>query len=206
MTFVRTASRTGSLLALAAAGGVVLAACSSTPVATRATSTTTTTSAPATTTSPPSTTTTAPGAPACSTASLQLAEDPAKSTAGAGSADIAYTLTNSGSTPCLLDGFPTVTFYGPSGASGAGAGPELSLTTQQTGSSPSPVILDAGGVGAFYLVVGNVPANGASCTAVASIEVAPPGGKEVLSVPASLEPCGPSVGVTAIEPLASLST
>lgn len=183
---------------------MILASCSSSPT------TTTTTSTPASTTSttlPASTTTTtAATAAACSTAVLSLAEDNAKSTAGAGSAYVAYTLTNTGPTPCSMDGFPSVAFFGPSGATGAGAGPKLSITAQQTGSKPATVTLDAGAAGAFYLVVGDVPVDGVGCSSVASIEVTPPGSTEALSEPSALDPCGPSVGVTAVELLSALST
>ncbi|MCU1493094.1 MAG: hypothetical protein JWO62_858 [Acidimicrobiaceae bacterium] len=198
----RVTYKAGRAGAIAVGGALLLASCSSHP----ATPTTTTSTTSTTTTVAPSTTTTAAAAPPCSTAVLRLAEDSAKSTAGAGSAYVAYTLTNTGPTPCSLNGFPTVTFFGPSGASGAGAGPKLSITTEHSGAAPSLVTVDAGAAGAFYLVVSDVPTNGVGCATVASIEVTPPGSTEALSAPSSLDPCGPSVGVTAIEPLASLST
>lgn len=198
-------------LATAVLAAIVLAACSSTPSASPARGTTTsapksTTSTAATTsTTSSSATSTAVAPPACTASGLHLAEDGAKSTAGAGSADIAYTLTNAGATPCLVEGYPAVTFYGPSGTAG-GTTAALSLSTVKSGPAPQPVALDAGAAGAFYLVVSNVPSNGAACTNVGSIAVTPPGASAALTLTASLQPCGPSVGVTAVVPLSSLST
>lgn len=196
-------------VALLVAGAFVLASCSSpAPTPPTTTSAPSTTSSTTSTAPPTSTTTSVPAATvaSCSAAALSLAEDSAKSTAGAGSSYVAYTLTNTGATACALDGFPKIEFFGPSGASGAGAGPKLSTAAQQSGAPAARVILDAGGAGAFYLVVGDVPVGGVGCSSVASIDVTPPESSEALAVPSSIDPCGPSVGVTAIEPLAALST
>jgi len=203
---VRTATAVAALLA----GGALLAACSSPPPAPRASTTTsstaTTTTSPTSsgTTSPSSSTaTTGPGAvPACASGALTLAEDVAKSSTSAGSADIAFTLTSTASTPCSMMGYPVVTFSSAPGSSGKA----VALATRDTGPSPARVTLDAHAVAAFYLVVGNVPVGGVGCVSVGAIDVLPPGGGSPLSVAASFSACGPSVGVTAIEPLASLST
>jgi hypothetical protein len=199
---------------LAVVTSLLLASCSShatptpsttVPATTTTTSaTTTSTTTTTTTTTIPSTTSTTASALPCSTATLTLAQDAAKSTAGAGSSDLAYTLTNSGPTACTLDGFPDVVFFGPPTAAGAGA--RLSVKAQPSGAAPAKVTIDAGGAGAFYLVVGDVPVDGVGCFTVASIEVTPPGGTGALKVAGPLSSCGPSVGVTAIEALASLST
>jgi hypothetical protein len=68
------------------------------------------------------------------------------------------------------------------------------------------VTLDAGASGAFYLVLSDVPVNGVGCTPVATIAVTPPGSSTAITAASSLDPCGPSVGVTSVDPLASLST
>jgi len=195
----------------AAAGGLLLAACSSSPSAVKPSTTTSTTSTSPTpagsSTTPASSTTTSPRpspTPVCPSTGLALAEDNAKSAGGAGSADLAFTLTNTTSSPCLIDGFAAVQFRGTT--TGTGPGPVLSLTTRDTGASASRVALDAHGVAAFYLVVGNVPVDGVGCATVGSIDVTPPGAGSALSVAASFSACGPSVGVTAIELLASLRT
>jgi len=86
------------------------------------------------------------------------------------------------------------------------AGSPLSITTRQTGQSPAPVTVDAGGAAAFYLVVGNVPVGGVGCTTVHAISVTLPSSSAALPLELSLEPCGGVVGVTALESLSSLST
>lgn len=193
---------------LLAAAGLLLAACSSSaPSAHRTTTTTTSTTAaptrPGTTGATGSSSTTAPAAvAACGSGSLVLAEDVAKSTTSAGSADIVFTLTSTASTPCSLRGYPSVAFRSGTGASAT----TVKLGTTTTGPSPATVVLDSGGVAAFYLVVGNVPVGGVGCVNVGAIEVTPPGGGSPLGVAASLSACGPSVGVTALEPIGDLST
>lgn len=196
---------------LVAAGALLLAACSSakpaasrqgsTSTSTSTTTTTTTTAAPSSASSPGSSTTPIASVATCSSAQLHLGEDSAKSSVGAGSADIALTVSNSAATPCSLEGYPSVTFF----ASAAGGSP-LSVTTRETGQSPTRVTVDAGGAAAFYLVVGNVPVGGVGCTAVRAVSVTLPSGSAALSLGLSLDPCGGAVGVTALEPLSSLST
>ncbi|MDA8290720.1 MAG: DUF4232 domain-containing protein [Actinomycetota bacterium] len=201
--------RVVGVAALVVGGALLLAACSSprpaartTTSSPRSTTTTTTTGPGATGSSGATSTSTASPVAACSSGSLVLAEDVAKSSTGAGSADIVFTLTNDASTPCSLRGFPAVTFRSAPGSSGTA----VSIGTQQTGPGPSLVVLDARGVAAFYLVVGNVPVGGVGCVDVGVVEVTPPGGGSPISVDASFSACGPSVGVTSVEPLDTLST
>ncbi len=195
---------------LVAAGALLLASCASG----KATSERTTTTAPptsTTTTSPPTsvppspgTSSSAPTLATCASSSLRLAQDQAQSTPGAGESYIAYTLTNAGSTPCSLEGFPTVAFY----ASGTGGtqGERLPLATRQSGPAPAPVTLDASEAAAFYLVIGNVPVGGVGCTRVGWVSVTPPGSATALSTASPLAPCGGTVGVTALVLASSLST
>ncbi|MHB1783707.1 MAG: DUF4232 domain-containing protein [Acidimicrobiales bacterium] len=203
----------GAQLALCvAAGALLLAACSSAKTASPV-SGSTSTSAPAASTSAPTTTVPSPPAPSnsapttlaaaasCTSSALHLGEDVTKSSVGAGSADIAFTLTNRAATPCSVEGYPAVTFYG-----SVGGGSPLALTTRDTGQQPASVTVDAGGAAAFYLVVGNVPVGGVGCTAVRSIAVGLPPSGTPLPLAVSLDPCGGAVGVTALEPLSSLST
>jgi putative hemolysin len=212
-TAARRAARRAQLLVLVVAGALLLAACSSArPAASRPGSTSSTTSSSTTTSTtvvpPPaseptstSTSTSIAAVAICSNAQLHLGEDTAKSSIGAGSADIALTVSNSAATPCSIEGYPTVSFY----AAAAGGSP-LPIATRQTGQAPAPVTVDAGGAAAFYLVVGNVPVAGVGCTTVRSIGVTLPSSSVALPLELSLEPCGGAVGVTALEPLASLST
>lgn len=118
----------------------------------------------------------------------------------AGTTHLTFTLKNGAPKPCTLEGFPTVAFYGASGAGGAGAGAKLPLSDVEIGGPATPVTLDAGGAAQFVLSVSGVPVNGAGCSTVASLEVTPPGSTESLSVPDSFQACGTTVGV---EPVAS---
>jgi hypothetical protein len=202
-----TAGRLIRGLGATGVAALLLAACSpSSPPATTTTTTTSPTATTTTTTTTTPTTSTSVSVPVCASGSLRLAEDLAKSTQGAGSEDVAYTLTNTGSTVCTLDGFPTVVLFGAPAKGSTGAGPKLAITAAHSGAGASSVTLDAGAVGAFYLVVSDVPVDGVGCSSSASITVTPPGSSVPLAVSSSLAPCGPSVGVTAIVPLSALST
>ena len=195
---------------LVAAAALLLASCASGKATSERTTTSPPTSSstpPRTTTTPPpssSTSTTVPALAVCRASSLRLAQDQAQSSPGAGESYIAYTLTNTGTTPCSLEGVPAVAFY----ASGAGGkeGGRLSLATRRSGAAPAPVTLDAGGAAAFYLVIGNVPVGGVGCTTVGWVSVMPPGSATALSTASPLAPCGGTVGVTALVAASSLST
>jgi hypothetical protein len=60
------------------------------------------------------------------------------------------------------------------------------------------VTLTPGGTADLVLSVANVPVNGVGCQNVASVQVTPPASSESLSVPATFQACGTSVGVFAI--------
>lgn len=212
---LRRVTRLAGALAVPAAG-VLLAACSSpTPSATRParhphgtsptshrTTTTTTTTTPAPTTTPPvsGSTATAPRRPttvagllACSSGSLSLREGALS--AAAGTSHVTYLLTNEGAQRCRLRGYPTVTFFGTSGAGGGGAGSPLGVRPIELGGTDGPVTVRAGGSATFMLSVAEVPVDGAACQQAGSLRVTPPGNGAALSVPASFTICGPTVGV-----------
>ena len=105
-------------LAVLAGAAVVLAACSSTPstpkhttTTTRATTSTTSTTS-STTTSSPTTTTTA----AASTACNQITGAPGQGQGAAGTITGVITVTNAGTSPCTVDGYPKVALFSGSGA------------------------------------------------------------------------------------------
>jgi hypothetical protein len=182
--------------------GVLLGACSSSPSAAPG-STTTAPSGSTTTTMPASaTTSTTPSTPAtCSTAVLGLS-----ATAGgaaAGTTSETFTFTNTGPTACSLYGYPTLTFYGPSGAGGSGAGPKLKIYPVNGKDVSAPVTIAAGATAQFLVILSDVPVNGVGCTSVASVDVAPPGTTETLSLPLELQPCG---GAVTVEPVAAPGT
>ncbi|HLI15892.1 MAG TPA: DUF4232 domain-containing protein [Acidimicrobiales bacterium] len=125
--------------------------------------------------------------------------------AAAGTVYVRLDVTNEGPTTCSLDGYPSVALFGPSGASGAGAGPKLPIGTEDAGPPPQLVTLAPNGRAEFLLVAPDVPVNGAGCATVASVAVTPPGSSEALSAPLSLAPCGTAVKVYAFAPPGSES-
>ncbi len=186
--------------------GALLAACGGSPTASHpttphhkstrpSTSTTTSTTAPPGSTTPTSTTPTSTVATTatCSTGVLQVAPNGVATSAG--TTRLRFTLTNGGPEPCTLEGYPTVTLYGTSGAGGAGAGKKLSFADIHLGGPPTPVTVPSGGTARFVLSVAEVPVNGVACVNVASLEISPPGSAEALSLPDSFEACGTDVGV-----------
>lgn len=183
--------RIGALVAL----GSALSACGSPQAATTTTTTiaVSTTVAPSTTTSttlPPNT------PPICSSALLGVAI----SLGGASAGTSYYTvkLTNNGPSACSLNGFPQLAFFTPSAAGGAGAGALLDVMVQDAAQTPAIVSIAHGAYAEFLLFVHEVPSNGVGCTTVASIDVTPPGTKESITAPASLNICGGSVTVDPI--------
>jgi hypothetical protein len=107
-------------LAVLAGAAVVLAACSSTPstpkratTTTRATTSTTSTTMSTSTTTAPSTTTTAAAA---STACNQTKATPGQGQGAAGTITGSIVVTNAGTSPCTVDGYPTVALFSGSGA------------------------------------------------------------------------------------------
>lgn len=183
----RLKSLSSSVVLVAVAIGA--AACSSKP-----STTTTSSSTPVSSTSSSTTTTTASAA-ACSASQLSLSG--ATGGASAGSSYETFTVTNNGPATCELNGYPTLTFFGPTAGGGAGAGPQLPLTTQQGGAAPTAVILKASDTAEFLVLYTDVPVNGAGCSTVASVQMAPPSSSQVVSAPISFMPCGATVKVYA---------
>ena len=185
------AGRRALLLAVVLAGGAVLGACSSSPKPVthhHAQPTSTSTSPPTSpSTSSTSTVPTTSVETTCSTGLLGITAAPGG--VAAGTSYIVFTLTNRGPTRCTLEGFPSLEFFGPSGASGAGAGPKLSITSMDGGEAPGLVTLASDGTAEF--IVG--------CSTVASVDVAIPGTGEALAVPVTMTPCGGSVTVDAFD-------
>jgi hypothetical protein len=106
------------VLALVAGAGLCLAACGNSPSPKDSTTTTAhhaTTSTSSTTTSTssaPTTSSTAAGAPACN----HISASAGQSQGAAGTITGVVTVTNTGATPCTVDGYPTMALYSGSGA------------------------------------------------------------------------------------------
>lgn len=189
-------------LGIAAFGSVVLAACSS-PTNHSHNSTTTTTT---TTTIPgrSTTSTTTSAVPTtCSTGVLGLSA--AAGGTAAGTAYSIFTLANRGPSACSLEGYPSLSFFSPSGAGGSGAGQKLSIAVVDAGPSPEPVTLHAGGSAEFILVYHDIPVGGVGCSTVGSVDVSLPDSTEVLSTPVSITACGGTANVYAFGPPGSES-
>jgi hypothetical protein len=112
---------TGSRGALAVLAGaaVVLAACSSTPSTPKqATTTTHATTTTSSTTTPPSTSssTTATTAASTSTACNHITGAPGQGQGAAGTITGVITVTNAGTSPCTVNGYPTIALFSGSGA------------------------------------------------------------------------------------------
>ena len=109
-------------LALVACAPVALAACSSSPSTPKHTTTTThpTTSTTTSTTSSSTTTSTAPSTTtstgAASTACTRITAAPGQGQGAAGTITGVITVTNAGTSPCRVDGYPTMALFSGSGA------------------------------------------------------------------------------------------
>jgi len=205
MRSTRRSARQRLLFAVGAVAvsGVVLGACSSSPAPhhNSTTSTSTTTTVPQSSTSSSTTTTAVPAS--CSTGVLGLT-----ARAGgiaAGTAYSIFTVVNRGPSACSLDGYPGISLFGPSGATGAGAGPKLSIDVVDAGPSPKPVTLRKSGSAEFILVYHDVPIGGVGCSTVASAEVSFPDSAEVLGTPLSISACGGTASVYTFGPPGSES-
>jgi Domain of unknown function (DUF4232) len=153
-------SRPRWALAVLAGAGLCLAACGSSPTPKHSTTTTihratTTSSSTTSTTSAPATSSTAVAAPACSHISAAAGQ----SQGAAGTITGVVTVTNTGSTPCTVDGYPTVALY-------SGSGAPLTVTmvngltvsvTPQAGAPPSSVTIAPSSSAQFAYQISDVP-------------------------------------------------
>lgn len=175
---------------------VLLAACgnssteSSDATTTSTELTTTTTTAAPTSTAKPATTTTA-GPARCTTANLSAVLGPASP--GAGNLYQPLTLTNKGTSPCVMEGFPGVSVLD-------GAGTQIGPSaTNATTTPPTAVTLAPGAQASTVLHTLNGPLNGQACLAKStSIRVYPPNDYTAIVVPGTFEICGNVFDVTAM--------
>jgi hypothetical protein len=158
-----------------------------------AASTSTTTLPPSPTTS--ATTTTNEGAPPCSTGVLA-----ATASFGGGAAGTEYytvSVKNSGPAKCALDGYPSYSFFAPSGAGGAGAGAAVKIAQTHGGPAPAAVVIAPGAQADAIIVYSDVSSGGTNCTSIASALLTPPGSTESLPFPIAFAPCGGGVTIYA---------
>ena len=111
--------------------------------------------------------------------------------AAAGTAYVTVVMTNSGSAPCVLQGYPTVRFFGASAPSVAMSA-RLAITSTPRGGPAARVVLGPGSSG-------EVPTNGSPlCSRVGGLVIMPPRSSTKLFVSVSMLVCGKAVR---IEPL-----
>lgn len=176
------------LAILLVVGASVLSACGST------TPTTTTT-----TTKPPKPPKTHPTTVAsCTTPLLSLTAT--FGGAAAGGSYYRFNAENVGPSKCSINGYPTLSFFAPSAAGGAGSTSPVTLTTTDTGPNPTTVTLAPHASAEFLLTFTDVPVNGAGCSTVGSVNVTPPNETGSTPVAISFSPCGGVVKVYAFGP------
>jgi hypothetical protein len=206
--------------ALASVGGLavaaLLAACSSSPAAgglhtakststssTTSTSTTSTTVASTGTSGSGSTTTSTSAVSPCARSALSLVQD--RTQGAAGTIYLGFSIVNGGSSPCTLDGYPTIGLLGTSGP----LAPEVSHSGQGTifSVAPATVVLPAGTSPAagFVVAYGDVPQGGqTTCPTVTKLEVNLPGVAGTFRIAKRFVPCGaPNLSVSAVVPEAT---
>jgi hypothetical protein len=152
------------VLALLAGAGLCLAACSSSPSPKHSTTTTThhraTTSSSSTTSSTSSASTTSSTAAASPCGHISAAAG--QSQGAAGTITGVVTVTNTGPTPCTVDGYPTMALY-------SGSGAPLTVTmvngltvsvTPQSGAPPTSVTIAPSSTAQFAYQFSDVPVGG----------------------------------------------
>lgn len=124
--------------------------------------------------------------------------------AAAGTAYVTVVVTNSGSRPCVMQGYPSIRLLGAVGARGKASRARLSITTTNIGGLAGHVVLAPRAAGEFLVVFAEVAVDGSSaCAKVSRLVVVLPGSSRKLFVAVSMLVCDHSVR---IEPLAALGT
>ena len=115
----------------------------------------------------------------------------------AGTSYSVFTLTNHG-VPCSLEGYPSVTFYGPAKTGSTITGPRLSITDIDSGPAATTVSVATGKDAQFIVVYHDVPVGGLGCSTVATAGVVLPATNQELSTAIAISVCGGSVEIYAI--------
>jgi hypothetical protein len=154
----------------------------------------------------PSTATSAPGAalgsgqPQCRSADLRLAAGPTVSPM-TGQNPVPLTMTNVGTAPCVLGGYPTVTFF--DAKNNLVPFTVVHGDQEVTSQPPQSVVIMPGHAG--YVLVNKYRCDLGDLSAATVIDVVPPGQSQTLRVSSSYPFCGPGdpgsvVAVSPIEP------
>lgn len=194
------------------AGGALAACSSSTPAgvsthrkrvvtttSTTSTTTTSTTAAPTSTTTATTTSTTTAQLAQCTHGQLEVRAD-TRSEVAAGNPEMGFTIGNTGSTPCIVEGYPAIGLL--AGSHTVTAQVSHQGQGQIFSNTPSPVTLAPGVASgaAFVLAYTDIQQNGqTSCPAITTVEVTVPGSGTGFPVQKSFYPCGaPNISVSPI--------
>lgn len=193
---MRISRKSMTAIALVTGGACLLAACSSSPTKTtippqkrqKGSSTTTTTrpsTHPSTTTSAPTSTSTtvATANSTCQVEQLHIVQ--AGALGAAGTQELTYSLTSTGTSTCTLYGYPGMALLGASGQ-------HLRTTVERGGTlsfediSPSTVHLSQGQTAYFNVGYSDVPTGTTTCSNAHAVEITPPTNTTHVTVTAPL--------------------
>lgn len=197
-----------TVLCLLAGGGALAACSSSVPTAKSATTTTAvapttttpTTSAPPTTGASSTTTTTSTTASATTCVGSEMSVKPDASEGAAGTIELGFAVSNDGTEPCTLDGYPAISVL--SGTTVLKASISHEGQGEIFTTKASSVTLPANGQASAGFVVdySDVPVDGqSSCTKISDLDFTLPGVSSSSQVAESFSPCGaPNLSVSAV--------
>ncbi len=182
-----------SALAVLAGAAFFLAACSSSP-STPKHSTTTTRATTSSTSSTTTSTTTSTSTPTASTACNHIAGSSGQGQGAAGTITGVITVTNTGASPCTVDGYPTVALF-------SGSGAPLTVTmvnglsvtlSMAANAPPSSVVVASSSTAQFAYQYSDVPVGSeTSCPTSESASVTMPGATTASpTFQLAIGPCG----------------
>lgn len=140
-----------------------------------------------------------PASTPCRAANLRLSSETGD--AGAGGRTNVFALTNAGTAPCSVSGYPAVSLLDAQGRS------LTAIRSDQNPNTATPVNIPVGGKAFFDIHWTVVPFEGGGervCPSAARVRILIPGDTAALAVPLTLQPCGGRIRVnpfrTAAEP------
>ncbi len=145
---------------------------------------------------PTPTPTTTPAVALCTTADTQVSVG--ESSGAAGSTVIPLVLTNTGSTPCTLNGYPTVAFVGDGNGTQIGA-----VAQHDTTVAPRLTTLAPGGAAGTMVTVVDAGNVCSSPVAADGFRLIPPGSHDAFFVPMTgLQACTSGASLLTVTPIA----
>lgn len=182
-----------------AALAVAAAACSS-PSTTPPTTSTTGATPPTTSSTPPTTAATT-GTPTCAASGLSIIKS--GSQGAAGTFELTFSLRNSSSATCVMDGYPGAQLLTATGTS-------LTTTVVRGGSytfsdfPPAPVTLVPGATAYLNLAYNDVPTGSGPCPTAGQIEITPPNATDHQTLTLQIMAC--NQGTLTVSPVFAASS